>query len=84
MWKNTAEPGRPQITRRLTRISRRIPKATNAHSEYVILIAFPLQQWLQWKCNVYHHGSTIYYRQACDALFAVLLQTKGQRVIATG
>ena len=22
------------------------PKATNTHSEYVILIAFPLQQWL--------------------------------------
>ena len=26
-----------------------IPKATNTHSEYVILIAFPLQQWLyEW------------------------------------
>ena len=24
-----------------------IPKATNTHSEYVTLIAFPLQQWLQ-------------------------------------
>jgi hypothetical protein len=24
-----------------------IPKATDTHSEYVILIAFPLQQWLQ-------------------------------------
>jgi hypothetical protein len=24
-----------------------IPKATNSHSEYVIRIAFPLQQWLQ-------------------------------------
>ena len=23
-----------------------IPKATNTHSEYVTLIAFPLQQWL--------------------------------------
>jgi hypothetical protein len=23
-----------------------IPKATDTHSEYVILIAFPLQQWL--------------------------------------
>jgi len=23
-----------------------IPKATNTHSYYVILIAFPLQQWL--------------------------------------
>jgi hypothetical protein len=24
-----------------------IPKATNTHSQYVIHIAFPLQQWLQ-------------------------------------
>ena len=28
------------------RIIGSIPKATNTHSEYVILIAFPLQQWL--------------------------------------
>jgi len=28
------------------RIARWIPKATNTHSYYVILIAFPLQQWL--------------------------------------
>jgi len=24
----------------------RIPKVTNTHSEYAILLAFPLQQWL--------------------------------------
>jgi hypothetical protein len=29
------------------RIASWIPKTTNTHSEYVILIAFPLQQWLQ-------------------------------------
>jgi hypothetical protein len=28
------------------RIALWITKATNAHSEYVIVIAFPLQQWL--------------------------------------
>jgi len=28
------------------RIARRIPKATDTHSKYVKLIAFPLQQWL--------------------------------------
>jgi len=27
-------------------IARWIPKATNAYSEYVIVIAFPLEQWL--------------------------------------
>jgi hypothetical protein len=34
------------------RIARRIPMATNTHSEYVILIAFPLQQWLQERVPV--------------------------------
>jgi hypothetical protein len=29
------------------RIACWIPKATNTHSQYVILTAFPLQQWLQ-------------------------------------
>jgi hypothetical protein len=28
------------------RIARWIPNSTNTHSEYVIVIAFPLQQWL--------------------------------------
>jgi hypothetical protein len=31
---------------RRMRIARWIPKATGTHSEYVILFAFPLQQWL--------------------------------------
>jgi len=43
--KNTAGPSRPQVT---TWCTHRywITKGTNTHSEYVILIAFPLQQWL--------------------------------------
>ena len=40
------EPDRPQMTIRRMRIACWIPKATNTHSEYVTLIAFPLQQWL--------------------------------------
>jgi hypothetical protein len=31
-----------------------IPKATDAHSEYVILIAFPLQQWLYERALMLH------------------------------
>jgi hypothetical protein len=46
-WKNTAEPDRPQMTIWLTRIACWITKSTNTHSEYVIIIALPLQQWLQ-------------------------------------
>jgi hypothetical protein len=32
---------------RCMRIACWVPKATNTHSEYVIHLAFPLQQWLQ-------------------------------------
>jgi len=46
MWKNIVERGRPQRTIWRIHIARWGPKATNAHPEYVILIVFPLQQWL--------------------------------------
>ena len=46
MWKDIVVPGRPQMTILRMRIACWIPKTTNKHSEYVILIAFPLQQWL--------------------------------------
>jgi len=45
MLKNIVEPGRPQMTVWRMCIACWIPKATNTLSEYVILIAFPLQQW---------------------------------------
>ena len=40
MWKNTVEPERPQITIWRMRIAYCVPKATNTHSEYIILFAF--------------------------------------------
>ena len=43
MWKSTVERGRPQMTTWRMRIACWIPKATNTHSEYVILIDLPLQ-----------------------------------------
>jgi len=46
MWKNTIERGRPQMTIWRMRIARWIPKATNTHSDYVILIALLQQKWL--------------------------------------
>ena len=49
MWKNIAERNRAtdgNITRRM-RIACRITKTTNTHPEYVMLIAFPQQQWLR-------------------------------------
>jgi hypothetical protein len=37
MWKNCVEPGGLRMTIRRMRVSRRVPKATNTHYEYVIL-----------------------------------------------
>jgi hypothetical protein len=34
------------------RIAAWIPKATNTHSEYVILIAFALQEWLHERASM--------------------------------
>jgi len=31
-----------------------IPKATDVHSEYVIIIAFPLQQWFRERTSLLH------------------------------
>jgi hypothetical protein len=45
MWKNIVQPDRSQTTIWRMRIAWWIPKATNTHSQYVILIDFPLQQW---------------------------------------
>jgi hypothetical protein len=47
MWKNIVEPGRPQMTIWRMRVAYSLPKVTNTPREYVVLSAFPLQQWLQ-------------------------------------
>ena len=49
MWKTIVERGKAQVTVWRMRIVCWIPKATNTHSDCVILIAFPLQQELR-KC----------------------------------
>ena len=46
-YKNIEYTGKPQTTLRHMRIAWSISDATNTHPEYVILIALPLQQWLQ-------------------------------------
>jgi len=45
MWKNTAEPGRPQMIIRRMRNARWVPKAANTSSEYATFFAFPVQKW---------------------------------------
>ena len=54
-WRNTVEPYRSQMTAQHMHITCWICKATNTHLEYVILFAFPLQQWL------HEHASVLCY-----------------------
>jgi len=47
-WKNLVHPDRSHDnTIRRMRFACRITKATDIHTEYLILTAFPLQQWLR-------------------------------------
>jgi hypothetical protein len=46
------ESYRPQMTTRRTRIACWKTKATNTLSEYIMLIAFPLQRWLHERAPV--------------------------------
>jgi hypothetical protein len=74
MWENTVESKRRQTKIRRMRISCWVPTATNIHSEYVIVIAFLLQQWLYerdsilrytysaslvWCLNMVEHSSSV-------------------------
>jgi len=60
MWKHIVEPGRPQMTVRRQLIACWIPEATKTHAhahthtflEYVIVIAFPLQQCLHERASM--------------------------------
>ena len=55
MWKNTVEPCRPQMTIWCVHIACWVTVATNTHSDYVILIAFPLHQWLYICSSVFRY-----------------------------
>jgi hypothetical protein len=50
-WKNIVGPDGPQMIIRRMRITYWITKATDTHSEYVTLIPFPQQQWLQERAS---------------------------------
>jgi len=78
LWKNNVQPDRPHC------IACWIPKATSTHSDYVILIAFSLQQWLQERalilrynilsvlCTVNKHDFTSSSKFAMHFLFGYL------------
>jgi hypothetical protein len=76
--KNVIERGRPRIAISRMRIPCWIPKATDTHSEYVILISFPLQQLLHESaselrhklicCVVWIYKSTVWYTELLISL----------------
>jgi len=51
------DPGRPHMTIRRMRISRYVPKATNSHSQYVLLVVFPIQLWSHERASVLRYTS---------------------------
>jgi hypothetical protein len=51
MWKNVVELDVPQMTIWHMHIACWICKASNTHSEYVILIAFPVHYWLHKRAS---------------------------------
>jgi hypothetical protein len=72
MWKNIVQRCRPQMTVWRMRIACRIPKATNILSEYVIRIAFPLQQMLHERASMLRYTYIV-------CLFNTYKKTSGQR-----
>jgi hypothetical protein len=52
MWSNILEPDRPRVTIWRMRTACWMPKATHAHSEYVILVPFRQQQWLHERASI--------------------------------
>ena len=52
VWENILEPGKPRMKIRGMCIACCIPKASNAQSEYVMLIAFTLKQRLHERSSV--------------------------------
>jgi hypothetical protein len=52
IWKNMVDPDRQQMTKWLIRFACWKTKATNTHSEYVILTVSPRQQSLGGRLSV--------------------------------
>jgi hypothetical protein len=52
LWENIVEPGGVEMTMWRMLIACWIPEPTNTLSDYVTLIAFPLQQWLHERASM--------------------------------
>jgi len=72
------EPDRPHMTIWRMFIACLIPKATDSHSEYVILIAFPRQQL--W-CERVHclSSSLLFFKKASFVVYGMIILVKGSQ-----
>jgi hypothetical protein len=55
MWENIVESERLEMIIGRMRFACWITKATDTHPEYVILISFPVQQWLHESALMLNH-----------------------------
>jgi hypothetical protein len=60
IWKNVEEPARQHMAIWHIPLACWIPKVTNIHSEYVILVAFLLHQWLHERATMLHYTYVAY------------------------
>jgi hypothetical protein len=56
MLKNILAPDSPQMTIGRMRFACRVPNGANTNLEYVIFIAFPLQQWFHERASVLRYA----------------------------
>ena len=78
MWKHIVDPDRPQMTIRHMRIACWITKATNKHSEYVILSVCPLQQ------RLHEHASVLRYTHISRLVFKIISYILASQQIGRG
>jgi hypothetical protein len=83
-WKNIVEWGKPKMTVWRTRIACWIPKATNTHPHYAILIAPSPEQWLYERTSMLRNTySTLGFRNGEAEVFLVRAMRPRHWVIGT-
>ena len=61
--KNIVETDRPKMTIWRMRIACWIPNSKNTHSQYVILTAFSLKEWLKKRSTVFRYSTlAVFFR----------------------
>jgi hypothetical protein len=83
MWKNIVERGRPQTAIWRMGIACLIPRAINTHTDCVIIIVFPLQQWLHESASVLRYtyiACFVTLRVLLNAVHGVLMYRVAQEI----